>query len=101
VYNIDAWEDTDLLVVTKADFWARLGAIRAVNEMVRKLDQNYAVASQKRMTATISLPAEQRYSQLQNEYPEFLQRFPQHTIASYLGITKETLSRVRRQVANK
>lgn len=95
VYNIDAWEDSDVLLVTKADFLNQLSSIPAISELTRKLDEGYAIASQKRLNATISLPAEKRYADLANTYPEFLQRFPQHMIASYLGITKETLSRVR------
>ena len=101
VYNIDAWENTDVLLVTKADFLNRVSSIPAFNELARKLDENYAIASQKRLHATISLPAEQRYFDLANTYPEFLQRFPQHIIASYLGITKETLSRIRHQSVQK
>ena len=101
VYNIDAWEDTDVLLVTKADFLNRINSIPAFSELARRLDENYAIASQKRLHATISLPAEQRYSDLANTYPEFLQRFPQHIIASYLGITKETLSRIRHQSVQK
>jgi CRP-like cAMP-binding protein len=101
VYNIDAWEDTDVLLVTKADFLNRISSIPAMSELARKLDENYAIASQKRLHATISLPAEQRYSDLANTYPQFLQRFPQHIIASYLGITKETLSRIRHQSVQK
>jgi len=101
VYNIDAWEDTDVLLVTKADFLNRIDSIPAFAELTRRLDENYAIASQKRLHATISLPAEQRYFDLANTYPEFLQRFPQHIIASYLGITKETLSRIRHQSLQK
>jgi len=101
VYNIDAWEDTDVLLITKADFLNRLNSIPAINEMARKLDENHAIASQKRLSATISLTAEKRYSDLANTYPEFLQRFPQHIIASYLGITKETLSRIRHHSVKK
>ena len=96
-YNIDAWEDTDALLATRADFINRLNNIAALQEMARKLDERHAFASQKRLNAAISMTAEQRYSNLINTYPEFLQRFPQHIIASYLGITKETLSRVRNQ----
>jgi CRP-like cAMP-binding protein len=101
LYNIDAWEDTDVLLVTKAGFYNRISSFPAIIEMSRKLDDNYAVASQKRLNASISFTAEKRYSDLANTYPEFLQRFPQHMIASYLGITKETLSRIRHQVAKK
>lgn len=101
VYTIDAWEDTDVLVATKADFLSRLNSIPSINEMARSLDENYAIASQKRLNATISLPAEKRYSHLADTYPEFLQRFPQHIIASYLGITKETLSRIRSQAGKR
>jgi CRP-like cAMP-binding protein len=96
VYNIDAWEDTDLLIITKADFYNRINSIPAIIEMARKMDENYAIATQRRLNATISLSAEQRYSDFMRTYPEFLQRFPQHMIASYLGITKETLSRIRK-----
>jgi CRP-like cAMP-binding protein len=101
VYNIDAWEDTDVLLATKADFLNSIGSIPAIIEMSRKLDENFAIATQKRLKATISLPAEKRYTDLANTYPEFLERFPQHIIASYLGITKETLSRIRNAAVKK
>lgn len=101
VYNIDAWEDTEMLVITKADFLNHLSSIPAINEMARKLDENYAIATQKRLNANISFSAEKRFTDFSNSHPEFLQRFPQHIIASYLGITKETLSRIRHQAINK
>jgi CRP-like cAMP-binding protein len=94
-YNIDAWEDTDMLLFTKADYINLLTPIPALVEMSRNLDDKNHIAVQKRLNAAISLPAEQRYADLVNTYPEFLQRFPQHILASYLGITKETLSRIR------
>lgn len=96
-YNIDAWEDTDVLLLTKADALNRLNNIAAFGEMTRKLDENHAFAYQKRLNAYISFSAEKRYADLANTYPEFLQRFPQHIIASYLGMTKETLSRIRKR----
>jgi CRP-like cAMP-binding protein len=101
VYNIDAWEESDLLLLTRADYLNRLSSIAAIVEMSRKMDENYAIASQKRLNATMNLSAEQRYADLAKTYPEFLQRFPQHIIASYLGITKETLSRIRSHALKK
>lgn len=65
-----------------------------------KMDENFAIAAQKRLSS-ISLSAEERYAELIKTYPEFLQRFPQHIIASYLGITKETLSRIRSHAVKK
>jgi hypothetical protein len=69
----------------------------AINEMPRILDEQNPSAAQKRLNSHISLSAEKRYSVLESTYPEFIQRFPQHIIASYLGVTKETLSRIRKQ----
>jgi hypothetical protein len=99
-YCIDAWEDCDVLLLTKANWVSQLNSIPAFNEMIRKVDENFIIATQKRM-ATISLSAEERYGELKENYPEFLQRFPQHIIASFLGITKETLSRIRSHAARK
>ena len=100
-YNIDAWEDSDVLLTTRADLLILSSNIPTLQEMTRKLDERHAFASQKRLNTVISMTAEQRYSNLVNTYPEFLQRFPQHIIASYLGITKETLSRIRNHQVKK
>lgn len=101
IYNIDAWEDTDALIITRADQVNLYNAVPALNELSLKLDEKHAFATQKRLNDFISLPAEKRFNHLAKTYPEFLQRFPQHIIASYLGITKETLSRVRKQAMKK
>jgi CRP-like cAMP-binding protein len=101
IYNIDAWEDTELLLVTKADTMKIVQEIPAINEMVRKMDEMHFIAVQKRTNASVSLSADKRYTDFANSYPELVQRFPQHIIASYLGITKETLSRVRKRAVKK
>jgi CRP-like cAMP-binding protein len=101
LYNIDAWEDTEMLTITRADFLELLQHVPVLHETIKSMDEKHAIATQRRLTASISLPAEQRYAELEKTYPQFLQRFPQHIIASYLGITKETLSRVRQRSLKK
>ncbi len=95
MYFIDAWEDTDALLATKTDLSDLVDRSHTLSEWLRKLDANFAIASQKRISAAISLSAEERYYDLEKTNPAFLQRFPQHIIASYLGINRETLSRIR------
>ena len=100
-YFIDAWEDTELLLITRADTLNLATHCPAFNELLRKLDDRNNIATQKRITSSISFTAEKRYTDFINSHPDFLQRFPQHVIASYLGITKDTLSRVRKQTLRK
>jgi len=100
VYNIDAWEETDTLIISKEGM-DKLKSVAAINEMAQRLDENHAFAYQRRVNAAISSSAEERYLDLSKTYPEFLQRFPQHIIASYLGITPESLSRIRKHVVSK
>jgi CRP-like cAMP-binding protein len=97
VYNIDAWEDTELLIITRADMLDLMEKIPALSEMIRLMDERNAIANQRRLNATLNNTAEKRYEEFANNHPQFIQRFPQHLIASYLGITKETLSRIRKQ----
>jgi CRP-like cAMP-binding protein len=97
VYNIDAVEDCDLLVSTNEQVTRLKEQSPTVMILFQQLDQRSYIANQQRIQATISLSAEERYAHLMEAYPEFVQRFPQAMIASYLGITPETLSRVRKQ----
>lgn len=96
IYNIEAWENTDLLIITRADLADLMKKIPAVSEMIRVMDDKNAIATQNRINASISISAEMRYEEFLKTYPQFIQRFPQHQIASFLGITKETLSRVKK-----
>jgi hypothetical protein len=62
------------------------------------MDERNNITNQKRIASSISATAAKRYVDFIASHPDFLNRFPQHFIASYLGITKETLSRVRKQL---
>jgi CRP-like cAMP-binding protein len=95
-YYIDAWEESDVLLIAKNNFDA-MHRIPAVAKMDDIIIDRHVNALQRRVRDAHSLSAEQRYENLIHTYPEFMQRFPQHMIASYLGITKETLSRIRHQ----
>src|SRR5712671_5287050 len=70
IYFIDAWEDTEALLVTKAAFMELLDHIPNLSEWMKNLDVNFAIASQRRINAAISLSAEKRYHDLEKNYPE-------------------------------
>ena len=101
IYNIDAWEDTEMLLITRADTLNLVEQIPIFNEMVRGMDERNNIATQRRITSSIGFTAERRYADFIINHPDFLERFPLHIIASYLGITKDTLSRVRKHAFKK
>jgi CRP-like cAMP-binding protein len=59
--------------------------------------QRAFVSHQRRIIENISLQADERYCRFVERYPALEQRLPQKQIAAYLGITPESLSRIRRQ----
>jgi CRP-like cAMP-binding protein len=97
-YNIDAVEDSAVLLIKGEDFNQLRHAIPALNDLVNTVLHNSFMASQNRIHASISYSAEEKYRDFLQNYPSLALRIPQHMVASYLGMTTETLSRVRRKV---
>jgi CRP-like cAMP-binding protein len=99
--HIDALEDSEVLQIEKADLEELYKELPQLNRFFRILLQNAFVANQQRALAAISQTAEEQYLAFLKKFPSLEQRVPQHQIASYLGITPETISRIRRQQAGK
>jgi len=97
--NIDALEDAELLLITKTAQDEMLLQIPKMERYFRLLMQSSLIAMQRRLIGSLNYTAEDKYLQLLAVCPTIIQRVPQHYIASYLGITPETLSRIRRQMA--
>ncbi len=100
-YNIEALEGCELLMITKPSWDTMLDKIPALERYFRILIQNSLIATQRRLMGSISETAQEKYTKLIDNFPGCLRRVPQHMIASYLGITPETLSRIRGQMATK
>ncbi len=100
-FYIDAIEDSQVLLFEKEKFDTICKEIPAFGEMVNTIIQHSFIASQNRINISISASAEERYENFIHDYPSFAARVPQSMIASYLGVTRETLSRTRNKVAKK
>jgi len=98
-YNIEALEDCELLLITKPSWDILLEKVPAFERYFRILIQNNLIAMQRRLISSMTESAEEQYTKLMATFPTCLQRVPQHMIASFLGITPETLSRIRSQMA--
>jgi CRP-like cAMP-binding protein len=99
-YNIDALEDSELVLITKSSYEELLKKVPKYETYTRLNITGAYIAMQKRLTSTISASSEERYSAFNAIYPDIVQRVPQHMIASYMGLTPETLSRIRRKISN-
>jgi CRP-like cAMP-binding protein len=101
LYNIEALEDSELLHLTKQSMEEVLDKLPIMERFFRILMQNNIVALQRRVVAYMSLSAEEKYLKLLEVAPDIMTRASQQHIASYLSITPETLSRVRKKVSER
>lgn len=100
-YFIDAVEDSELLLL-KNEFFQKLHI--QFPETVESNDillQKHIRNLQRRVNALLADTAEERYLDFIKMYPNLMLRVPQWMVASYLGITPESLSRVRKELARK
>lgn len=100
-FNIEALEDTEVILIPKGDFERLLEAIPAYNTFQRNLLERSFVVLQNRIHMGNSYTAEEKYNEFIKAYPDIINRVPQHMIASYVGVSPETLSRIRNHVAKK
>ena len=100
-FNIDAIEDTELVLIEKTNFDTLCHNIPVLNNLVNAILQKSFIVSQNRIHTNISLSAEEKYQNFIDKFPAIANRIPQHMIASYIGVTPETLTRIRRQASRK
>ena len=98
-YFVEAVENVDMLMVTNTQLEHLTHTIPAIAAMMDVIYPEAVIAINKRIWASISLTAEERYDDLCKTNPEFLHRFPRGMIASYLGVSGETLSRLKKGVS--
>lgn len=99
IYNIDAIEDSELVLITKSASDELHKRSSKYLEYIFHVISEVYIGLERRLTSTISLSLEERYIDLTTHYPDIIQRVPQHMVASYMGLTPETLSRVRKRIS--
>ena len=98
---IDALEDSEILLFDNASLQKLIKYIPESAAMYQAAMQKSLAARNQRIISSLTATAEERYNEFLKKYPSLLQRVPQHMIASYLGVSPETLSRIRKQQSRK
>ena len=101
LYYVEALEDTTLLRIEKGDFELLLERVPKFERFFRIMLKNAVVAQQHRILQNLSFTAEERYLEFRERYPRLELRIPQKHIASFLGVTPEFLSALRRKLAKR
>jgi CRP-like cAMP-binding protein len=99
--NIESLEETDVLQFTKENWEEMTNKIPAFRAFEEKILARSLAASMNRVYKTISLSTDERYEDFARTYPGIVTRVPLHMIASFLGVSRETLSRIRKQDAHR
>lgn len=100
-YHIDCLEDTEVLRITLTDLDTLFERVPQMNKYFRLLYQKSIISYNLRLSSNLSKSASERYEEFIARFPDIGQRVPNHQIASYLGITPQSLSRIRSQSQNK
>ncbi len=100
MYFIDAVEDTTVLEMEGLFFDKVVNVVPEATAMSSRLQLNSLRSFQKRLVSHLSASGEERYVSFIKMYPQLALRLPQKMIASYLGVTPESLSRIRKDLAS-
>ena len=92
--NLDCVTDAEVLSLSNADREKICSEIHAIEHFFRWRTNRGYVASQRRLLSFMNSDARSRYEELMKMYPELYNIVPKHLIAAYLGVSRETLSRL-------
>ncbi|MEM8893726.1 MAG: Crp/Fnr family transcriptional regulator [Bacteroidota bacterium] len=97
---VEALEDATILQMRYEDIEPLCGKIHGLSEYFRITTERAFAFSRHRALSAISKTAEERYLELLDRYPDIVNRVPQRMIASYLGMSPEFLSKIRKRLAS-
>ncbi|WBL23077.1 Crp/Fnr family transcriptional regulator [Zunongwangia sp. HRR-M8] len=98
ILSIDAIEDSEVLLISRSNYEQLLVEVPVMERYFRILYQNSLVTKDRRLISSNTHTAEEKYAHFLKLYPSISQRIPQHLIASYLGLTPETISRIKKNI---
>jgi CRP-like cAMP-binding protein len=98
-YFVDAVEDSMLLLIDPPSHQTIVERVPGYSAAFRTGLQKHTAAKDERIVTALSASAEQRYLEFLERYPSLAQRVPQWMLASYLGVSPETVSRIRKQLS--
>lgn len=97
-FNVQCIENTEVYQFSFEKQEILYQTIPKLERLFRKMIEKHVVSSQKRILRGLSLSAKEQYLFFKQQYPTIEQRVPQYMVASYLGITKEFLSKIKKQL---
>ncbi|HMF97998.1 MAG TPA: Crp/Fnr family transcriptional regulator [Vicinamibacterales bacterium] len=100
-YFIDAIEDSDVLLIDGPSHQRLVDEVAPYAVAFRTGLQRHAAAKDQRIVSSLSASAEERYLEFLRVYPSIALRVPQSMLASYLGMTPETVSRIRKNLSRR
>ena len=98
---LQAIEECELVIINYDEFCKLVKKHPRLERIIRKILENYLVLSRRRIASLILETPEDRYRKLLDRQPELVNRVPQKYLASYLGITPVSLSRIRGRLSNR
>lgn len=101
IQSLDTLEEADLLVLTSDALEKLYQDVPRINILTRKIAEQRFINAQQMFSSFIMDTPEERYRKFAEQHPDILLRVPQHIIASYLGITPVSLSRIRARLSSK
>jgi len=97
---VDCITDCEILSITKENLEKLAREFHKLEHFFRVKSNAGYVASQERILSMLKLTATERFDHFLNQYPNFMHRIPKYLIASYIGVSREMLSRMTKNVTN-
>ncbi|GCC52728.1 Crp/Fnr family transcriptional regulator [Chryseotalea sanaruensis] len=98
IQTLESLEECDLLVITYDKLEELYQTLPKVNVLIRKIAEQRFINTQQVLSSFLLESPEERYKRFEQQHKDLLQRVPQNIIASYLGITPVSLSRIRKRM---
>ncbi len=96
--NIEALEDSEVLMISKKEKEDLYETMPKIEKLFRVMNQQSSIALQRRILSLMNKTADKRYHEFLEKYPMLEQRLTQQQVASYLGISHEFLSKIRKKI---